>query len=90
MRAWSSSISRTIRDRRIAGLSNLLNVQQTFDRTSKLFNDGFATRAALDDAQKNVDVARTQVRTAELQVYTAGTAGSDYVMVQTQLNQGSR
>jgi len=67
--------------------ANLLNVQQTFDRTTKLFNDGFATRAALDDAQKNVDVARTQVRTAELQVYTAGTAGSDYVMAQTQLNQ---
>ena len=49
--------------------------------------DGFATRAALDDAQKNLDVARTQVRTAEFQVYTASTDGSDYVMAQTQLNQ---
>ena len=67
--------------------ANLLNAQQTFDRTSKLFNGGFATRAALDDAQKNVDVARTQVRTAELQVYTADINGSDYVMAQTQLSQ---
>jgi HlyD family secretion protein len=32
-------------------------------------------------------VARTQVRTAEFQVYTASPAGSDYVMAQTQLNQ---
>ena len=67
--------------------ANLLNAQQTFDRTSKLFNAGFATRAALDDAQKTLDVARTQVRTAEFQVYTADINGSDYVMAQTQLNQ---
>jgi len=67
--------------------ANLLNAQQTFDRTSKLFNSGFATHAALDDAQKTLDVARIQVRTAELQVYTADTNGSDYVMAQTQLNQ---
>jgi HlyD family secretion protein len=67
--------------------ANLLNAQQTFDRTSKLFNGGFATHAALDDAQKTLDVARTQVRTAELQVYTADVNGSDYVMAQTQLNQ---
>ena len=67
--------------------ANLLNAQQTFDRTSKLFNAGFATHAALDDAQKTLDVARTQVRTAELQVYTADINGSDYVMAQTQLSQ---
>jgi HlyD family secretion protein len=67
--------------------ANLLNTQQTFDRTSRLFNNGFATRAALDDAQKNLDVARTQVRTAEFRVYTADINGSDYVMAQTQLNQ---
>ncbi len=67
--------------------ANLLNAQQTFDRTSKLFISGFATHAALDDAQKTLDVARTQVRTAELQVYTADVNGSDYVMAQTQLSQ---
>ena len=67
--------------------ANLLNAQQTFDRTSQLTQNGFATRAALDDAQKTLDVARTQVRTAEFQVYTASPGGSDYVMAQTQLNQ---
>jgi HlyD family secretion protein len=67
--------------------ANLLNAQQTFDRTSQLAKNGFATRAALDDAQKTLDVARTQVRTAEFQVYTASAGGSDYVMAQTLLNQ---
>ena len=67
--------------------ANLLNAQQTFDRTSALAKNGFATRAALDDAQKTLDVARTQVRTAEFQVYTASPGGSDYVMAQTLLNQ---
>jgi HlyD family secretion protein len=67
--------------------ANLLNAQQTFDRTSQLAKNGFATRAALDDAQKTLDVARTQVRTAEFQVYTASSGGSDYVMAQTLLNQ---
>ena len=67
--------------------ANLLNAQHTFDRTSQLTQNGFATRASLDDAQKTLDVARTQVRTAEFQVYTASPGGSDYVMAQTQLNQ---
>jgi HlyD family secretion protein len=67
--------------------ANLLNAQQTFDRTSQLARDGYATREALDDSQKTLDVARTQVRTAEFQVYTASANGSDYVMAQTQLNQ---
>ncbi len=64
-----------------------LNAQQSFDRTSDLAQKGFATRVALDEAQKNLDVARTQVRTSELQVYTANSGGSDYVMGQTQLSQ---
>ncbi len=67
--------------------ANLRNAQLTFDRTSQLASSGFATRAALDDAQKTLDVARTQVRTAEFQVYTASPGGSDYVMAQTLLNQ---
>jgi HlyD family secretion protein len=67
--------------------ANLLNAQQNFDRTSQLATNGFATRAALDDAQKTLDVAKTQVRTAEFLVYTASAGGSDFVMAQTQLNQ---
>lgn len=67
--------------------ATLLNAQQTFNRTSQLANNGYATRAALDDAQKVLDVAQAQKRSAEFQVYTASPGGSDYVMAQTQLNQ---
>jgi HlyD family secretion protein len=67
--------------------ATLLNAQQTYDRTLALAKNGFATRASVDDAQKNLDVARTQVRAAELQVFTNSPDGSDYVMAETQLNQ---
>jgi HlyD family secretion protein len=67
--------------------ANLVNAQATFDRTSQLAKDGYATRQALDDAQKVLDVALAQKRSAEFQVYTASAGGSDYVMAQTQLNQ---
>jgi HlyD family secretion protein len=67
--------------------ANLVNAKQTFDRTAQLEKNGYATRAALDDAQKTFDVARAVVRSAEFQVYTASPGGSDYVMAQTQLNQ---
>jgi HlyD family secretion protein len=67
--------------------ATLLNAQQTYDRAAGLAKSGYATRASLDDAQKNLDVARTQVRAAELQVFTNSPDGSDYVMAQTQLNQ---
>lgn len=63
------------------------SAQQTFDRTAQLERNGYATRAALEDAQKTLDVARAAVRSAEFQVYTASYGGSDYVMAQTQLSQ---
>ncbi len=67
--------------------ATLLNAQQTYDRTSQLTNNGYATRAALDDAQKTLDVALAQKRAAEFQVFTASPGGSDYVMAETQLKQ---
>lgn len=67
--------------------ATLLNAQQTYDRTAQLERNGYATKAALDDAQKTLDVARAVKRAAEFQVYTASPGGSDYVMAQTQLNQ---
>lgn len=65
----------------------LLNAQQTYDRAIQLLNRGAETRAAVDDAKKALDVARTQVRSAELQVFTASQGGSDAVMVETQIAQ---
>jgi HlyD family secretion protein len=67
--------------------ATLLNAQQTYDRTAGLVKSGFATKASLDEVQKNLDIARTQVRSAELQVFTNSPGGSDYVMAETQLNQ---
>ncbi len=67
--------------------ATLLNAQQTYDRTSQLASNGYATRAALDEAQKTLDVALAQKRAAEFQVFTASPGGSDSVMAETQLNQ---
>lgn len=65
----------------------LLNAQQSYDRTVELARTGSATRVALDDAVRALNVARTQARSAELQVFTASPGGSDAVMAQTQLDQ---
>mgnify|MGYP000976670711 FL=1 len=67
--------------------ATLLNSQRAYDRSVKLAGDGFATKAALDEATKNLDIARTQVRNAEFQVFTSRSGGSDYVMAETQLAQ---
>ena len=67
--------------------ASLLNVQQTFDRTSQLIHTGYATRAALDAAQKDLNVAQTQARAAELVVYSSSPGGSDFVTAQTLLDQ---
>ena len=67
--------------------ATFLNARQTLDRASALARSGFETRVALDTAQKDLDISRTQVRSAELQVYTSSASGSDYVTGQTQLDQ---
>lgn len=69
------------------GNANLRNAQQTYDRTAQLAAKGAATSAALDQARKDLDVARTVARIAELQVFTSGPRGSDYVLAETQLKQ---
>jgi HlyD family secretion protein len=65
----------------------LLNAQQSYDRIVELARTGSATRAALDDAVRALNVARTQARSAELQVFTASPGGSDAIMAQAQLDQ---
>ncbi|WP_407050851.1 efflux RND transporter periplasmic adaptor subunit [Methyloraptor flagellatus] len=67
--------------------ATLRNAQAAFDRTAELARNGHSTLAALDDAQRALDIARTQVNTAQLQVFTASPEGSDYVLAQTQLDQ---
>jgi HlyD family secretion protein len=67
--------------------ANLVNAQAAYERAAQLANTGSGTRAVLDDATKNLYVARTLVRTAELQVFTSSPNGSDFVLAETQLNQ---
>jgi HlyD family secretion protein len=67
--------------------ATLLDEQKTFDRTSELATKGYATRQALDDAQKTLDVARAQVKADDLMVYTSSPGGSDYVLAQTAYHQ---
>jgi HlyD family secretion protein len=67
--------------------ATLVNAQHAHDRAAKLASDGYGTRVTLDDATKALDIARAQVRNAEVQVFTNKAGGSDYVMAETLLDQ---
>ncbi len=67
--------------------ATLLGAQLSYDRAAKLAEHGYGSTAVLDEATKALEIARAQVRNAELQVFTNNPGGSDYVMVETQLNQ---
>ncbi len=67
--------------------ATLVDAQAAYQRAEDLFRSGFGTKETLDEATKNLSVSQAQLRTAELQVYTAQPGGSDYVMAETQLNQ---
>ena len=67
--------------------ATLVNAQKLFGRITRLVSDGYSTRAALDDATKALDIAKTQVRNAEFQVATSRPGGSDDMIAQTQADQ---
>src|SRR6185503_729344 len=67
--------------------ANLTQVRRQFDRTRELKEKGFVSQAALDDAQRNLEVAESQLRSAQLQVKTNSPAGSDAALAQTALAQ---
>ena len=46
-------------------------------RGQELFDKGFIAQAALDDAQKTIEMAEAQVRAAHKQLESTGIAGSD-------------
>jgi HlyD family secretion protein len=58
--------------------ANLTNARAQFDRTQRLYRDGFLGKSVLDDAQRNLDVSQTQVESARKQLESAKPAGSDY------------
>lgn len=67
--------------------ATLVDAQKTFDRAATLNRNGYETRANLDDATRALDIARAQLRNAELIVFTNRPDGSDYVMAETQRRQ---
>lgn len=67
--------------------ANLLNAQQSYQREIRLYHQGYATKADFDVVQRDLDIAKTQLRSAELQVYANQEGGSAYVMAETQMAQ---
>ncbi len=67
--------------------ATLVNMQQIYARVSKLLADGVSTRVAFDEATKNLDIARSQVRNAELTVFSNRPGGADFTVTETQLVQ---
>jgi HlyD family secretion protein len=64
-----------------------LNARQQFDRTKTLRDRGFVVQSQLDDAQRALDIAESQLRAARLQVETNKPTGSDFALAQTALDQ---
>ena len=62
--------------------ANLVQARASHERTRDLVNRNFLSRAQLDDAQRNLEVAESQVKAAELAVETNRPNGADYVLAQ--------
>jgi HlyD family secretion protein len=46
--------------------ANLINVDKQYQRTRELVAQGFVGKAQLDEAQRALDVARSQLKSAQL------------------------
>lgn len=62
--------------------ANLVQSRASYSRTKDLVGRNFVARSQLDDAQRNLDVAESQVRAAEVAVATMSPGGGDYVLAQ--------
>ena len=71
----------------IQAQANFTQARQQHERAKELKAKGFVSQAALDDAQRNLDVAESQLSSAKLQVATNRPAGSDFALAQTALAQ---
>jgi HlyD family secretion protein len=66
---------------------NLDNARAQARRSAELFAQGFVGQAALDDANKAVDLAESQWRAAQKQLETTRPSGSDFAVAATALAQ---
>jgi HlyD family secretion protein len=67
--------------------ANLDNARQQLARNRDLFAKGFIGQAALDEGQRNVEVADAQLRTTQKQLESARPAGSDFAAAEAALAQ---
>ncbi len=67
--------------------ANLVLATQHWERAQGLKVKGFVSQSALDDAKRNLDVARSQEDAARLQVESNRPTGSDVLVAQTALEQ---
>jgi HlyD family secretion protein len=67
--------------------ANLANARAQLDRNRKLYASGYIGRSVLDDTERNVEVAESQVDAARKQVETAEPRGSDYAVAVAALDQ---
>jgi HlyD family secretion protein len=67
--------------------ANLIDARSQYERTRELHDKGFIGPAQLDDAKRNLDVAESQVRTAQLQVDDNRAQGNAQRMVQMAVDQ---
>lgn len=66
---------------------NLAQARQHFARTRDLAAKGFYSQTQLDDAQRNLDVADSQWRTAQLQSRSNRAGGSDFRLAEAGVEQ---
>ncbi len=64
-----------------------LQARKTLARNNDLVAKGFISQAAVDDAQRALDVANSQVTAAQAQVKTNTSGGSDALLAQAALRQ---
>jgi HlyD family secretion protein len=62
--------------------ANLTQAELAYKRASDLVAQNFVSKASLDDAQRNLDVAKSQLRTAQLHVASNGPGGADYTLAE--------
>ncbi|AZP11270.1 efflux RND transporter periplasmic adaptor subunit [Undibacterium parvum] len=67
--------------------ATLLNVQKQYERQRELVAQGFIGKAQLDDVQRNLDIAKSQHSSVQLQLQSATPNGSDYQLASAALEQ---